>query len=305
MAGMWKIFRKSAGLMLLPTLLVAAPPTAGEVVLWLNKPEARLETVPPKRLERIRKKVGAEEIRAGVRNGIVRIEIAKPARTVAGKIRTGTDLGTWFVEKECLGSWESFHACGDTADRTLRDRLQREFVAKVRCRNGCEDPSLKKWRLRWVAPAYMELETGIGPKKGFADLAEAKKSLRTINGMLSKVLFGARFPESPDEGDSPYDHFAFDTVTLQNYDFRHAVRRLLWRLREEGYLRGITARDIDAVEKAVKPGRQIYYIPSRCIGGSVSVWHAVPASATIRFDRRYCPRIPFRRRERSFSNLVR
>lgn len=286
---------RGLGLLLVPLLLGAAPAAEGRVTVWLNKPDVTLRTVSVKWLTRVREKLGAAELRTGIDRGIARIDIRRPPRTLVTGIRTSVDLSTWFVDKTCLKSWDDFHACmsreGGSPDEMLYQRLERDFVAKVQCQEACEEPSFLKWRLRWVAPAHMVLEADIGGDGGFKDLDAAKKSLRAVNGLFKKVLYGARFPEDFGEGRTPYELFALDEATVQNFDFKHAARRLLWRLREAGYLRGITGRDIDAIEKAVKPGTIVYYIPGRCTGGSVEGWYATPNGSHLRFDTRYCPRI--------------
>ncbi|WP_456451488.1 hypothetical protein [Hydrogenimonas sp.] len=287
--------RRGAWLLLVPLLLGATPALTDRVTVWLNKPGVQLRTVPVAWLQRLREKLGARELRTGIEMGVVRLEIRQPPRTVVHRIQTSVDLSTWFVDKGCLKSWDDFHACLNreegSPDETLYRRLERDFVAKVQCQEACEEPSFPKWRLRWVAPAHMVLEADIGGDGGFRDLDAAKESLRAVNGLLKKVLYGARFPEDYGEGRTPFEVFALDSATVQNFDFKHAVRRLLWRLKEAGYLRGVTGRDIDAIEKLAKPGKAVYYIPGRCTGGSMEGWYAVSNGSRIRFDTHYCPRV--------------
>ncbi len=279
----------------LPLLLAATIPMDDRVTVWLNRPGVELRSVPAAWLEKVRKKLGADELRVGTDSGIIRIDLIKQPEEKAQKITTTADLRTWFIEKECLKGWESFGRClnenRNRADEVLYHHLEKEFVSNVQCRERCEDPSFKKWRFQWVAPAYMELQADIGTKGGFDTLEDAKKSLHRINGLLKKVLYGARFPEGFGEGRTEYETFAVDMVQVRNFDFKHGNRRLLWRLKEAGYLHGIDGGDIDAMEKSAKPGYMIYYIPPECTGGDISGWYAVYNSAHIRFDRRYCPRI--------------
>ncbi|WP_457596906.1 hypothetical protein [Hydrogenimonas sp.] len=277
------------------------PLTAGATIaltdrasLYLNKEGVRYRPVSPAWLEKVRQRVGADEVTISYDGRVVHITVVKRPREAVRRIATSLDLRTWFVDKACIRDWEAFHDClnrqSEPADEALYRRLERDFVAKVTCRKGCENESWRMWRLRWVAPAFMSLEADIG-EGGFASLDAAKESLQNINALLKKSLYGARFPEGFGEGRTEYEVFSLDSVTVASFDFGHALRRLLWRLKNDGYLEGIGSRDIEAIEKRAAGGKIVYYIPAHCAGEELRGWYATSNNVHIRFDRRLCPRI--------------
>ncbi len=271
------------------------------MTLYLSKPEIRLKSVPPDWLERRRKELGADEIRIGTDRlgipylSIVAKEIQKPSRIV-----TSVDLRPWFTQKSCLKDWETFNRCMNAkrneTDAFIYRKLDREFVAKIICEEGqpCVDPTFARWRLRWIAPAYIQLEADIG-EGGFASLQKAKESLHAINALLKKTLYGARFPEDFGEGRSEYELFSLDTVRIANFDFKKAVTRLLRRLRTSGFLTGLRDRDIEKIGQEAKGGKTIYYLPARCAGGQAEGWFAISNGSHVRFDLRRCPHLEITR----------
>ena len=312
-------------LWLLPALFLTAqgcPPLSERVYLYLNEPGVSLKPVPAKRIETLRRQIGAKElsVRKGP-EGVPAIAVVAPRpEEIPEKISTSVDLGPWFTKKECLKSWEAFHRCMNRGenrrDEMLYRHIEREFVSKVFCEEGekCPDGDFAKWRLVWENPALIRIEADIG-KGGFENLQEAKESLHRINALLKRTVYGARFPEDYGEGTGPEEIFAIGTRARQDYDFSEAVMRALSSLTAEGFLSGLGKNDIETLRKLSKGGALIYYLPARCIavpestpqsgaaspqagdawrqppGGETAGWHTQSDSARIRFDAGWCPRL--------------
>ncbi|WP_353661711.1 hypothetical protein [Hydrogenimonas sp. SS33] len=301
---------------------LSCPPRPGIVDIYLNKPDVHLRSVPAPWLDKVRRSLGADEVRIGTKRGIVHIVLSQKAEERLQRIATAVDLRPWFTDKACAKSWESFHRCMDEkrneTDERLYIRLDREFVSKILCEEGqpCENPDFAKWELHWRAPWYITLEAPIGGEGEFKSATEARKSLDAVNALLKKVLYGARFPENYGEGESEYEVYAENRVRVIPKDFGPKAARLLTKLKRARYLRGLPDRDIETVGKLAAGGKTVFYLPKRCPAaeavpecaeahrlagafgpGSLCAeatkpgWHATSNGNTVRFDEKRCPRV--------------
>jgi len=271
----------------------ACPPVFSGVSVIFNKKGVVLDKPPKNRIEKMRRKLGLESIEIDERTPS--ISVTAPHEEKVLEISSSVDLRPWFKKPECGHNWESFDRCLQKGlnreDESLYRHLDREFYSKVICQeNGldpemdrdllpqgsqrarsakelaasCLDPNLPKWELRWPRPWYFTLRTkGIGKEGGFASAQEAQKSLHRINRLLSRVLPKARFPENPSEN-SDMNVYARITRPVYHHDVGPGLMSLLRIMSEEGFLKGLTSMDLEAINRLAKGGRSIYYLPPEC-----------------------------------------
>jgi len=272
---------------------VPLAPTEG---IALNKPGVLLKRVPEWWFDKAAKKLGAARIRqwGGEGKGIA---LRFPLEKTVCKVGTSIDLRPWFKNKSCAMNWDNFHRCAsegkNDTDLKLQAKLDREFVAKVICRDEsqedaqpddgahlldqekrgktgkpmpCEDPDFLKWTFYWKAPFFMTLDAAINKTPaGFKDLASAKASLHRINALLERVLHGARFPEDFGEGRSEFEVYHESSCpppTPTQIDEK--TLELLRMLQEAGYLRGMNTEDLEAIGRLAGVGKTVFYVPRGC-----------------------------------------
>jgi len=261
----------------------------------LSKPGVHVAKLSDAYIQRLRKKIGADDLRFESKNGVVCITIFKKPAWRVDKIATSLDFTRWFKNKECLLSWNTFYDCmnkkRNPQDELLYQKLDRMFVAKITCGEGekCERDFLF-WRFYWDAPAQMRLEAKIG-RGGFASVEEAKRSLAKINALLKKVVYGARFSRSYDENDESSFYHEHSVNTNYHY-FSQATKQLFELLQKHNYLQGLKEVDKKAIARLAHPGVKILYIPKGCTlpygGKSRGEWIDVGV-AKIEFGD--CPRV--------------
>ena len=310
-------------LFILMTIVMASwacGPMMGRSNVYLNKKGVTLKTVPSSLLEKIKKDSRVKDIELSVYMGIPNVILHQSVKTRVLGISTVVDLSQWFIESSCLKSWESFNSCmserKNSADESLHRKLEQQFVSKILCREKCENPDFAKWVFHWRSPAFMELETNIGSGEGFESVQEAKKSLHNINALLKKVLYGARFPESYDEGHSEYEVYSQNTRIIAPKDSGKVMAKLLKLFKKEDYLHGLNDNDIESIKKLAKGGRSVFYLPSDCPFAEAVPqcssahlfqqgdkhrdwcneatkpgWHSICSGSRIIFDRQHCPHV--------------
>ena len=282
----------------------ASPPIPGRLDIYLNKEGVRVETIPPAWLERARNALRLDRVEVAAKMEIPHIAVAvRPLRRVR-RIVTTVDLRPFFADKECIRDWDLFHDCmnrrTEKRDERLYRKIDREFVSKILCREGCIDPSFLKWRFHWRSPALLQLEADIGGAGAFKTVDEAKRSLHKINELLKKTLYGARFPEEYGEGRSEFERYSRDEASIVSPGFGDKLVYLLERLRNEGYLKGFSERDMRAVRRLAGGGKTLFYLPLNCraeklIPGGLKTakpgWHAVSNAVHLHFDSHRCPQV--------------
>ncbi len=254
-------------LLLFATIAFACMRPEDSVVICFNKPGVRLHALSSLMQERLRKSIGADGLEYFSYDGVACLEVIKKPRYLTSSIETRLDLLPWFANKRCAKSWESFHRCmnerRNPKDELLYRRLEREFVSKIICEEGqsCEKEYLL-WEFYWDTPYSMRLRTKIG-KGGFASVAEAKRSLERINQLLKKVLYGARFPVTPQESEGESWYYEKKQRVLE-YDFAKKTLKLLQALEQKHLLAGLKKEDQKQLAKSFHPGAFILYIPPEC-----------------------------------------
>ncbi|WP_456391776.1 hypothetical protein [Nitratifractor sp.] len=304
----------------------ACMPRTDRVTLWLNKPGVELRTPSAEIFDALHKNIEGAQLRVGKNEqGISWITLRLRERPIERPVilSSSVDLRPWFEESDCLVNWDLFHECmserRNPHDEKLYRKLDRQFVSKLICEEGhhCIDPTFPLWRLDWRAPAQITLEAEIG-KGGFATLDAAKESLHRINALLKKGLYGARFPESYDEGLSAYKTYFVRELRSPRRDFKAPLIWLLNTLKKSGDLKGVSEREISQIGSKAQGGAILYYRPKGCPDegnpedrhlvevheGNKTVlrqiktdaptgWRSLRAMASVSFDEKMCPRFAF------------
>ncbi|BDY12846.1 hypothetical protein [Hydrogenimonas cancrithermarum] len=281
--------------------LFACPPMPDTLAIELNRAGVTLKTPPAEEVERLRKRAGARRLEIGKsQENIAQIVlVAPPPERVVTKVGSQVDLSRFFERKECMGSWDVFHACQlppESGDAKLVRKIDEAFVRKLTGEERCEcsgedrdlcpkgggeaasvqEPDFLKWQLRWPAPKTLRIEANIGEPGGFGSLKEARASLHRINALLKKVVYGAHFPESRDEERSREDIYWTESHPKRiDYDFGKAVGTILETLENRGYLLGLSAKDREQIAHLAEGGKLLYYLPPRC-AAKTKEWRWVP-----------------------------
>lgn len=279
----------------------ATPVVPQTASLYLNKKGIVLEAVPAAWRKEAARTLGVEEVILWRQENVSGLSLHFSRKEQIRKIGSSVDLSPWFSDKSCAKSWKRFDECTkkgkDPADEALFDRLDREFVVKVMCREVhhdddrtglsakasaqtvslprseqrlCENPDFLKWTFHWKSPYLMSVETELGKPWEFRNLAEAKKSLHRINTLLKKVLPGARFPEDSGEGRSEFEVYHEDAILLPPENAGKKTAKLLRMLQESGLLHGLDKEDIETIERSARGGKVLFYLPPGCEHAAVT-----------------------------------
>lgn len=244
------------------------PRFTGISKIFLNKPGIKLKTPSYDWIVNEKAKVGLDTLGIESKDEIPVIVIGKRPKRKIVRITSSVGLSKWFQNRECLKTWDSFHRCinkhQNPEDVKLYRQIEREFYSKLICQRGCEDNSFLKWTAHWYSPAYMTISAPIGEKGGFKTLKDAKQSLRKINHLLKKVVYGAKFPEDYGEGRSDMDLFSTDERPVVNADYSKAVSNLLNELAKGRFITGLSSKDIKKISVASKAGRAVLFVGTGC-----------------------------------------
>jgi len=234
------------------------------------------------------------------------IDVSSYKNTIFLKSNTSTltstlDLRRFIHSKECIKDWESCN--NNRKDEMLMVRLN-EFYRDI---GNCEedDPSenicpkvdkdIRKWRVFWERSWLFRANADICQDNEFCFLSnkDAIDTLKKINAILHKHHIDASFPTN-------YLHNKrYSHLTLSFFpDAKYKVKEVLTKLKKDGYLIGLSSRDINQISSIAKGGKAILYIPKKCLPLKdpyrftplKSGWNAIDNNARISFDSNGCPR---------------
>ncbi len=291
----WLIFVLIAGWL---QTAAAMPTIMGVVRICVNKPGSNLRLPPSAWIEKERRTLEADDLRISVQ-GFPFIYLRKRPRRVATSIVSRVDLTTWFKNRECARSWESFYACmnekKNPADEKFYRNLDLNFYSKIICQNDCIDKDFLKWQVKWPSPAIFSVEASIGKTGGFVSLEAARKSLERINTILGRVANGARFPENYNDVKSENESFVIEETSVLNFDFRHKISVLLNDLKSAGYLTGLDENDTRTISKLIGNSNVVFFVPAYCSSKLKPGWNRESNNVRLRLDEDRCPEIQFLR----------
>lgn len=266
-------------------------------VIFLNKPgiEFKLKTLPRSWIDSEKLNLNLDRLHIGSKYGIPMIRLGKiPGRRIVS-VSSSVDLSRWFKNKKCAKSWDSFYKClnkhENPEDEKLYQRIDREFYSILICQKGCKDKDFLKWKVHWYSPGYIVISAPIGEKGGFRALKDAKTSLRKINLLLKKVVYGASFPEDYGKGRTPNEVFSTSDTPIA-FDYSKAVLKLLNDLIREKFLIGLSPEDVEKISAASKAGRAVLFIGKDCPSNpnvKQKGWVSLYNTVWVDFRSPFCP----------------